>query len=342
LVTWPSAQREALFEAWWRQLPADLGLQPDSLRPASADASFRRYLRVDGAGGSWIIMDAPPPHEDVRPFVDVAARLAAAGLSVPAIAAQDVSNGFLLLQDLGNEPYLPLLQAANAEEADHLMRPVLDALVQMQQRTDVAGLPLYDEALLHRELNLFADWCVAREHGIDWSATQRLQWDTLCRLLVDSALAQPRVFVHRDWMARNLMRTPGGLGVLDFQDAVHGPLTYDIASLLRDAFWSWDEAQEIDWAVRWWQAARRAGLPVPDDFGECWRQIEWMGLQRHLKVAGIFCRLKHRDGKPRYAEDLPRFLGYMTRVAMRYRPLQGLLPLIEPLGGSAVRSGYTF
>jgi aminoglycoside/choline kinase family phosphotransferase len=205
-----------------------------------------------------------------------------------------------------------------------------------------AGLPAYDEALLARDLALFPEWCVQREFGQTWTDAQKGQWDSVCRLLIDSALVQPTVAVHRDWMPRNLMVAEPNPGILDFQDAVRGPISYDMASLLRDAFLSWEEERELDWAVRYWEQARRAGLPVADDFGEFWRQLEWMGLQRHLKVLGIFCRLKHRDGKPAYAADLPRFFNYATKVALRYRPLQPLLPLMEPLSGAKVTSGFTF
>jgi hypothetical protein len=342
-VSWADPAREAQFHDWLARQPASLGLRPKTLRPASADASFRRYLRLDAAAGPLVVMDAPPPLEDVRPFLDVAARLQAAGLHVPAIVAQEPERGFLLLEDLGSRLYLQAFADADAAQQDRWMRDALSALVQMQRNARSDGLPHYDCALLQRELDLFPAWCVEREFGLTWSPAQQAQWQALCHTLIDSALAQPAVFVHRDWMPRNLMLAEPNPGVLDFQDAVHGPITYDIASLLRDAFWSWDdEAREIDWAVRWWQSARAAGLPVADDFGEVWRQVEWMGAQRHLKVAGIFCRLKHRDGKPQYAQDLPRFFAYLTKVALRYRPLAPLLPLIEPLSGRTVRSGFTF
>ena len=198
-----------------------------------------------------------------------------------------------------------------------------------------------------RELELFPTWCVEREHGIAWTPRDHADWQRLTALLVASALAQPRVAVHADWMPRNLMvcggaGAAGNPGVLDFQDAVAGPVTYDLASMLRDAFISWPEEQQLDWAVRWWQAARAAGVPVHDDFGECWRALEWMGLQRHLKVLGIFCRLKHRDGKPRYAQDLPRFFAYATTVALRYRELAPLARLLEPMSGRALAAGFTF
>ncbi len=348
-IAWPSAERQAAFEAWAATIRVPAGLQWSTLAPASADASFRRYLRVQGADASYIVMDAPPPLEDVRPFVHVAALLAAAELYAPRVLAADERQGFLLLTDLGSELYLDALR--DPARADPLMRDALQALLRWQQRVPAAALPTrMDEALLREELALFADWCVQREFGVTWTAAQTQRWQHVCDLLVASALAQPQVAVHRDWMPRNLMvgrgRFPSNPGILDFQDAAQGPITYDLACLLRDAFIGWDEAQELDWAVRWWQQARTAGLPLgerlADDFGEFWRALEWMGLQRHLRVMGIFCRLKHRDGKPRYADDLPRFMQYATRVAMRYGPLRPLLALLEPLSGQAVGSGFTF
>ena len=345
-VAWPDAQREAAFWHWFTPLAASQGLRADTLAPASADASFRRYLRVHAAdGGTRIVMDAPPPQEDVRPFIDIAGRITAAGLHAPAVLAADAAQGFVLLADLGNQLYLPVLQAATAPEADRLMREAVAALVHWQRRMDGSGLPAYDDALLRRELALFPDWCVQREHGITWTDKQQATWDRLCDTLVASALAQPTVVVHRDWMPRNLMIATPSPGILDFQDAVVGPVTYDIASLLRDAFHSWDEAQEIDWAARWWQQARDAGVlgdhAMASDFGECWRALEWMGLQRHLKVLGIFCRLKHRDGKPAYAADLPRFFAYATRVALRYRELKPLIGLIEPMTGALTTTAFS-
>jgi N-acetylmuramate 1-kinase len=348
-ITWPDAAREADFHHWLAATAPAHGLDPGTLCAASADASFRRYLRITGQGRSFIVMDAPPPQEDVRPFVKVAALLHGAGLQVPQVLAADEARGFLLLTDLGQQLYLDALQAASTQgqagTADRLMRDALTALVTLQRGVDARALPPFDEALLSTELALFPRWCVQTEFGITWTPAQQQTWDRTVRLLIDSAVAQPQVAVHADWMPRNLMVLGDGgpnPGVLDFQDAVRGPITYDLASLLRDAFLSWPEDQELDWAVRWWQQARAAGLPVDADFGEFWRALEWMGLQRHLKVLGIFCRLKHRDGKPRYAQDLPRFLGYATRVASRYGPLKPLLRLLEPLSGQAVQAGYTF
>ncbi len=343
-ITWADARRQAAFARWIDAIAPQQGLDPASLAPASADASFRRYLRVRGERGSFIVMDAPPPHEDVRPFVKMAGLIAAAGLRVPQVLHADVAQGFLLLSDLGELVYLDALQAGPPAEAERLMREALDALVRWQRGVPAAALPPFDASLLASELALFPVWCVEREFGLHWNAAQQALWQRVCGQLIASALAQPVVAVHADWMARNLMVLPGGSGpgILDFQDAVGGPVTYDLASLLRDAFVSWDEEQELDWAVRWWEAARRAGLPVDADFGEFWRALEWMGLQRHLKVMGIFCRLKHRDGKPRYAADLPRFFAYANKVALRYAPLKPLLRLLEPMSGHRVAAGFTF
>ena len=344
-IHWPDAERESAFHAWLAPLCQRFALDPASLAPASADASFRRYFRVSGAQQSLIVMDAPPPQEDVRPFVDIAQRIQAAGLHAPEVLACDETHGFVLLADLGQRLYLDALQQASAAQADALMQDAVTALLRFQQQVDCTGLPAYDSALLQRVLSLFETWCVATEYGITWTEAQCQQWRRLCEVLIGSALAQPQRAVHRDWMPRNLMVTEPNPGILDFQDAVRGPITYDIASLLRDAFLSWDEDREIDWAVRWWQQARDAGLlaghAMENDFGECWRALEWMGLQRHLKVLGIFCRLKHRDGKPRYSADLPRFFAYVTKVALRYRELKPLIALIEPMTGSLTTTGFT-
>ena len=339
-IAWPDPTRRQAFEQWLSAIAPAHGLQVASLRSASSDASFRRYFRVDGAhGASFIVMDAPPPQEDVRPFIAVAALLHGAGLHAPRVLEQDEAHGFLLLTDLGSQLYLAALNEAVARQdmrtVNALMRDATTALVQWQLRGDASALPAYDDALLRRELALFPDWCVSIECAAAWSADDQQVWQDSCDLLVQSALAQPVVAVHRDYMPRNLMVCPvSNPGILDFQDAVRGPITYDIASLLRDAFISWDEEQEIDWAVRYWEAARKAGLPLTDDFGEFWRQIEWMGLQRHLKVMGIFCRLKHRDAKPAYSEDLPRFFAYAHKVSARYNALRPLSRLLEPLMGA--------
>ena len=341
---WSDAARELAFEHWLGAIAAGHGLRRDTLRLASADASSRRYFRIDGASpcGSFIVMDSPALEDSVSAFVRIAGLIQDAGLNGPRVLEADPRQGFLLLDDLGDTPYLAALHRAEGPAADALMRDAIAALVQWQLRVDPSTLPPYDDALLRREVQLFPDWCVQREFGHAWSEADQGIWNDISQRLIDSALAQPQVAVHRDWMPRNLMVTQPNPGVLDFQDAVRGPITYDVASLLRDAFISWDEERELDWAVRYWQQARAAGLPVHEDFGEFWRAAEWMGLQRHLKVIGIFCRLKHRDGKPHYSADLPRFFGYATRVAIRYAPLRPLLKLLEPLSGIAVQAGYTF
>jgi aminoglycoside/choline kinase family phosphotransferase len=312
-----------------RWLAGPLGGPEFGIAPASADASFRRYFRVTLPDArSFIAMDAPPEHEDSAAFVRVAQLLRAAGVNAPEVHAQDLAQGFLLLSDLGRVTYL---DALNAQNADALMGDAIAALLKWQLATRPGALPPYDDALLRRELALFPDWYVARHLGRELSAAQRASWDTVCAALVASALAQPQVYVHRDYMPRNLMRCEPNPGVLDFQDAVIGPLTYDIASLARDAFVSWDEARVLDWSVRYWEGARRARLPVDADFGEFRRALEWMGLQRHLKVLGIFARLTYRDGKPKYVADTPRFLGYARAAARRYGALAPLVRLLDEL-----------
>ena len=345
-VVWSDPARQSAFEQWLAPLLDKHGLIKDSLRPASADASSRRYLRIDGDPCSLIVMDAPPPQEDVHPFVKVAALIADAGLHGPTVHACNAELGFVLLSDLGSTLYLDALRAADARQADALMRDAIDALVRWQIGIPAAALPPYNEAMLRRELALFPEWCVEREFGKQWDKREQALWQQCCDLLVASALTQPIVAVHRDWMPRNLMVAEPNPAILDFQDAVAGPVTYDMASLLRDAFISWDEEREIDWAVRYWEQARRASVPLGEtfesDFGAYWRALEWMGLQRHLKVLGIFCRLKHRDNKPQYASDLPRFFAYVTKVMLRYRQLEPMLALIEPLQGGLTVKGVSF
>jgi aminoglycoside/choline kinase family phosphotransferase len=342
-IAWADAERERAFGRWFDELAARHRLDRETLHLASADASSRRYFRVAGAdGATFIVMDSPAAEDSVSAFVRIGGLIRDAGLNGPRVLEQDTHQGFLLLDDLGDTQYLAALREADQAAADALMRDAIDALIQWQLRGDCSTLPPYDDALLRREVQLFPDWCVQREFGHDWSEAEQAIWKDISQRLIDSALAQPQVAVHRDWMPRNLMVTQPNPGVLDFQDAVRGPITYDVASMLRDAFISWDEERELDWAVRYWQQARAAGLPVAEDFGEFWRATEWMGLQRHLKVIGIFCRLKHRDGKPHYSADLPRFFGYATRVANRYGQLRPLLKLLEPLSGMAIQAGYTF
>jgi hypothetical protein len=317
-----------------------------ALAPASADASFRRYFRVtfDGArAGTAIAMDAPPPQEDCRPFVHVAELLRAAGLHAPRVLEQDLAQGFLLLDDLGTTTYLAALQARTDEAlADRLFADAVDALINWQLASRPGELPPYDAALLRRELVLFPDWYVQRHLGTTLSPAQRESLERIFTQIVEANLAQPAVYVHRDYMPRNLMVCEPNPGVLDFQDAVYGPITYDVASLFKDAFISWPEERVLDWTIRYWEKAKRAHLPVTADFGAFWRDFEWMGLQRHLKVAGIFARLAYRDGKHQYLQDTPRFIGYIRPVAQRYTVLAPLAHLLDEIEGHTPEVRVTF
>jgi len=328
------------LDALTRWLERHLGGAPFNLEPASEDAGFRRYFRAAFDGQTRIIMDAPPDKEDCRPFLHVGELLRAAGVHVPRVYAQDLDLGFLLLEDLGKQTFLDVLEEGNASR---LFDAATDALVRIQRAAGDGALAPYDEALLRREMNLFPDWYLARHRGITLTPALGEALESVFRLLVESALAQPRVTVHRDFMPRNLMLSDPNPGVIDFQDAVLGPIAYDIVSLTRDAFISWDEERVLDVSIRYWGKARRAGLPVDADFSEFWRAFEWMGLQRHLKVLGIFARLNYRDGKPRYLADTPRFIDYARKVAQRYGPLAPLLSVLDASEGvEEVQVGYTF
>lgn len=286
-------------------------------------------------------MDAPPEHEDCRPFVKVAGLLEAAGLNAPRVLAQDLDRGFLLLTDLGDTTFLAALLRDRAR-AGPLFTDAIAALVRWQLASRDGVLPPYDEALLGRELSLFPDWYVRRHLGIELDVRQRSAMDGVFAAIVANNLAQPRVFVHRDYMPRNLMVTEPNPGILDFQDAVYGPITYDLASLYRDAFISWEEREVLDGCIRYWEQARAVGLPVDTDFALFYRNVEWMGLQRHLKVLGIFARLEYRDRKDGYLEDTPRFVGYVRATAGRYRELGPLVALLDELERRSPQIGYTF
>ena len=327
--------RYASLQDWIaRQFPG----KAFTLSPASADASFRRYFRVTFPDSTLIVMDAPPPQEDCRPFVRVAALMADAKVHVPTVLAQDLARGFLLLSDLGATTYLAALNPGNA---DQLFGDAIDTLIRLQLASREGVLPAYDEALLRRELDLFPDWYLGRHLGIKLSPRQSESLEKIFSLILASNLAQPKVYVHRDYMPRNLMVSNPNPGVLDFQDAVFGPISYDVASLFKDAFLSWEEERLLDWTVRYWERAKRAGLPVSADFGVFYRDFEWMGLQRHLKVLGIFARIWHRDGKPGYVEDTPRFLGYVRAVALRYAALAPLLRLLDQFQDREPATGQT-
>jgi hypothetical protein len=335
-VRWSNPERRVLFEAWLAAMTHKHRVIPDSLVLASADASFRRYFRVQSqqASGSvsYIIMDAPPDKENSEPFVRIASLLHEAGLRAPKVLDWHEAHGFMLLTDLGTQTMMQVIDP-DAPPPSALYVQAVDTLLQWQLASRDGVLPPYDQALLARELELFPQWYIGpyRQQCID--ASMRKTLDESFQCIIQNNLAWPRVFVHRDFMPRNLMVQASGttLGVLDFQDAVYGPITYDIASLMRDAFISWDEEFCLDMTVRYWEKARKVGLPVGDDFGAFYRGVEWMGLQRHLKVAGIFARLTLRDGKPRYLEDTPRFIRYIYSTCSRYRELKPLLRLIEKL-----------
>ena len=353
-VDWPDAGRRTAFEAWLAPLVPLHGLQPSSLRPASSDASFRRYLRIDATtpGTSYVVMDAPPDKEPCAAFVQVQGLVQQAGLHAPDILSWDEVHGFLLMSDLGTQTVIERLDPERPQDAYAWYQQATDTLLQWQLASRPGVLPPYDEALLRRELALFPDWYVARHRGITLDATQRAVLDHAFNRIMAHNLQAPSVYVHRDFMMRNLMvpQQPGGpFGVLDFQDAVYGPITYDIASLMRDAFISWDENFVIDITVRYWEKARKAGLLGGNsptgwggDFGEFYRSVEWMGLQRHLKVAGVFARITLRDGKPRYLADTPRFLHYIRVTTDRYRELGPLRKLIDQIEGTEEAMGYAF
>jgi N-acetylmuramate 1-kinase len=333
--------------AWLeRVVPAPM----ESIAAASADASFRRYFRVTlareialpDAGAcarTLIAMDAPPPHEDCRPFLAVARLLAAAKVHAPVVLAEDLARGFLLLSDLGTRTYLAELSEATAPA---LYRDATAALVRWQAASRDGVLPCYDETLLTRELNLFADWYVAKHLGVALPDAQRAVLTSAFGRIIANNLAQRCVYVHRDYHSRNLMVVEPRPGVLDFQDAVYGPITYDLVSLLRDAYISWDEEHQLDWAVHYWDRARAAGLPVDSDFAAFWRDFEWMGVQRQLKVLGIFARLYHRDGKDAYLDDMPRVMGYLRGACARYAELGPLLKLLDELEARQPVIGYSF
>ncbi len=316
-----------------------LGGESIDIAPASADASFRRYFRVTAKGRDYIVMDAPPAHEDCRPFIAVARLFGDAGVHVPQVLAQDLDQGFLLLTDLGNTTYLSALNESTARE---LYLASNDALIRIQQASRPGVLPEYDRALLTRELMLFPEWYVAKHLGAAMNDQQQAILDTVFERILANNLAQPQVYVHRDWHSRNLMVSDPNPGILDFQDAVYGPITYDLASIYRDAYIQWDEEQQLDWVIRYWEKARAARLPVREDFGEFWRDFEWMGAQRHIKVLGIFARLYHRDGKDGYLKDMPLVMHYLRKVCERYDELKPMLFLLDGLENREVKVGYTF
>ena len=349
----PLDERVTLLISWLKSLPKDWAIQAETLSVASADASFRRYFRVQSKHAqhpSMIVMDAPPVHEDCKPFIHVAQLFAQSGVNVPKILAQDLTQGFLLLSDLGNTTYLSALNADMAQ-ADQLYRQAFASLVQLQKASTPNDLPPYDRERLLNEMLLFPQWYLGVHYQYSMTDAQTAELTKVFNILLDNNTAQAQVWVHRDFHSRNLMvqkdfaQNPG---ILDFQDAVYGPITYDAVSLLRDAYIEWDEQQQIDWLVRYWEMARAAGLAVPNAFDAFYRDFEYMGLQRHLKILGIFARLYHRDGKSGYLKDLPLVLKYTRQVVARYREFGHLLLLLDQVAeqagevGQTTQVGYTF
>lgn len=354
-------QRQQQLTEWLHRLFPD---ETFTIAPASADASFRRYFRASFADGrTLVVMDAPPQHEDCRPFLHIYKLFEEAGTHVPHVHAQDLEQGFLLLSDLGNTTYLQALREGNTGTARDLYGAATDALIKIQLASRENELPPYDEALLLREMRLFPEWYIAKHLDATLTDAQHAKLEQVFARIVANNLAQPRVYVHRDYHSRNLMFIEPPLsnslpqarertnekgnfltspGILDFQDAVYGPITYDLASLFKDAYIRWEEAEVIDWLIRYWEKARKAGLPVHEDFSEFYRDYEWMGVQRHLKVLGIFARLYHRDGKDGYLKDLPLVMAYLRAACARYIDLKPLLNLLDTLEPRITQEGYTF
>ncbi len=320
---------------------ASFELDLASLRPASADASFRRYFRIgSGKLGSLIVMDAAPPQENVTKFVKLAQLFTLCKLSVPQIYAQELAQGFLLISDFGSTSYLHQL---NADTAHRLYVEAIDAIILLQMHSQPEVLPEYDRAFLLRELELFPEWYIGKHLQIELTEKQQKDLRQVFDAILANNMSQAQVFVHRDFHSRNLMvLAQGNPGVIDFQDAVFGPITYDLASLLRDAYVQWDEEMVLDWAIRYWEKAKRANLPVNPDIDAFYRDFEFMGLQRHLKILGIFCRLHHRDGKDQYLQDLPLVLEYIRKTANRYTELRPLVRLLDALENKTPQVGYTF
>ena len=349
-VTWTDPQRQLACHAWLHEVAQSHGVLPKTLRVASADASFRRYLRVNTAtGASLIVMDAPPDKENCEPFVKVSQLMKTAGLNAPEVLAWHQEQGFMLLTDLGDRTMMSAIDSENPQANHALYLQAVDALIAWQLSSKPGVLPAYDAALLQRELSLFPDWYLTQHRGLLVEGKMRQTLDSTFQKVVARNLASPSVFVHRDFMPRNLMMPVGAgtaLGVLDFQDAVYGPVTYDVASLMRDAFLTWEEDFVLDVTIRYWEKARKEGLldfeDWHQDFGAFYRAVEWMGLQRHLKVAGIFARLTLRDGKEKYLADTPRFIAYIRAAASRYIELKPLLRLIDEVEGTDGVTGFAF
>lgn len=333
-------QRQTELKKWLETVYPN---QPFELSFAAADADFRRYFRATFSDGRTVVcMDAPPDKMSVAPYLKVQKLFHM--VNVPQVLHVDETQGFMVLNDLGSTTFLTAMTQEKNEAAHKaLLLEAVGELIELQLASRSGVLPEYDREVMLREINLFPEWFVAKELGRELNFKQRRLWQQTVDTLLPPLLAQPKVYVHRDYIVRNLMLQEGRPGVLDFQDALYGPISYDLVSLLRDAFIGWDEEFVLDLVIRYWEQARAAGLPVPPEFDEFYRWFEWMGVQRHLKVAGIFARLYHRDGKDKYRPEIPRFLNYLRRVLRRYQDLAPLYALLVDLvGDEELETGYTF
>jgi len=348
MPTFPhDTERDQALLNWLQTLVLPFGLLLNTLTPASGDASFRRYFRVQGHACTYVVMDAPPPKENVEPFIDITNRLGKTGLNIPRIVAQQIKDGFLLLTDLGPTTYYSRIQAGlDGETLDLIYRDAIDALVKLQA-ADYQGLARLDAPRLRDELNLFTEWYVNIHCNQTLTDTELKQCDAIFDLLAQAGAAQETVLVHRDFHSPNLMLCEqpewgANPGVLDYQDALEGPIAYDIASLVFDARTTWEEPQQLDWAIRYWEKARQQNLPVPSDFSDFHQNYEWVGLQRNLRILGVFARLNHRDHKPSYLAHMPRVMTYIRQVTQRYGVFAPLNRLLNRLEGIQIKAGYTF
>ncbi|KPN74673.1 N-acetylmuramate/N-acetylglucosamine kinase AmgK [Neisseria sp. 74A18] len=333
-------QRQSELKNW---LEALYPQQAFNLEFAAADADFRRYFRAVFSDGQTVVcMDAPPDKMSVAPYLKVQKLFDM--VNVPQVRHVDEAKGFMVLNDLGNTTFLTAMQHEPSEIAHKaLLLEAIDELIVLQKNSQAGVLPEYDREVMLREINLFPEWFVAKELGKPLNFKQKQLWQQTVDVLLPPLLAQPQVYVHRDFIVRNLMLQKDRPGVLDFQDALYGPISYDLVSLLRDAFIEWEEEFVLDLVIRYWEKARAAGLPVPENFDEFYRWFEWIGVQRHLKVAGIFARLYYRDGKDKYRPEIPRFLNYLRRATRRYHDLAPLYALlVELVGDDELETGYTF
>ncbi|WP_035058859.1 aminoglycoside phosphotransferase family protein [Andreprevotia chitinilytica] len=321
-------------------LESTLGTAPTTLSAGGSDASVRHYWRASYPDRSYLVMQADPAAFDAQPFLARRAELEAAGIRVPATYAQDLARGYVLLEDLGTQELTPLLNDEKTAKAWYLQ--AIDVLVKMQAALKFEHLPVFDAAFQRREMEIGREWYINVHLAKPLDEKQLALWERSLALIITKNLMQPTLFMHRDYHSRNLMVVNDELAVLDFQDAVNGPVSYDLVSLLRDAYIAWDEGFVLDLAIRYWEKARAAGVPVHADFSDFYAAFEWQGLQRHLKVLGLFARLKHRDGKDRYLADIPRVFAYIRSVCQRYSELTPLGRLLVDLNGEKIETGFTF